>query len=66
MATAGMGDVLTGILGALIAQGLSTDMACQFGVSLHAKAGDIVAERFGQRGLLASDLFTTVRELINE
>jgi NAD(P)H-hydrate epimerase len=66
MATAGMGDVLTGILGALIAQGLDTDMACQFGVSLHAKAGDIVAERFGQRGLLASDLFETVRELINE
>jgi NAD(P)H-hydrate epimerase len=66
MATAGMGDVLSGILGALLAQGLNTDMACQFGVSLHAKAGDIVAERYGQRGLLASDLFETVRVLINE
>lgn len=66
MATAGMGDVLSGILGALLAQGLNTDMACQFGVSLHAKAGDIVAERHGQRGLLASDLFETVRVLINE
>jgi len=66
MATAGMGDVLTGILGALIAQGLNTDMACQFGVSLHAKAGDLVAEHYGQRGLLASDLFETVRVLINE
>lgn len=66
MATAGMGDVLSGILGALIAQGLATDMAAQFGVSLHAKAGDIVASKFGQRGLLASDLFETVRILINE
>ncbi|WP_395338130.1 NAD(P)H-hydrate dehydratase [Ningiella sp. W23] len=66
MATAGMGDVLTGILGALVAQGLKTDMACQFGVSLHAKAGDIVADEFGQRGLLASDLFDTIRSIVNE
>ncbi|WP_371193960.1 NAD(P)H-hydrate dehydratase [Glaciecola sp. SC05] len=66
MATAGMGDVLSGILGALVAQGLDKDIACQFGVSLHAKAGDIVAQKYGQRGLLASDLFETVRVLINE
>lgn len=66
MATAGMGDVLAGILGSLLSQGLSTDMACQYGVSIHAKAGDIVAQKFGQRGLLASDLFDTVRLLINE
>jgi NAD(P)H-hydrate epimerase len=66
MATAGMGDVLAGILGSLLSQGLSKDMACQYGVSIHAKAGDIVAQKFGQRGLLASDLFDTVRLLINE
>lgn len=66
MATAGMGDVLAGILGSLMSQGLSTDMACQYGVSIHAKAGDIVAKEHGQRGLLASDLFPTVRVLINE
>lgn len=66
MATAGMGDVLAGILGSLMSQGLNTDMACQYGVSIHAKAGDIVAQENGQRGLLASDLFTTVRVLINE
>ena len=41
-------------------------MACQYGVSIHAKAGDIVAQKLGQRGLLASDLFDTVRLLINE
>jgi len=66
MATAGMGDVLAGILGSLMSQGLDTDMACQYGVSIHAKAGDIVAQENGQRGLLASDLFNTVRVLINE
>ncbi|MFQ3206274.1 MAG: hydroxyethylthiazole kinase-like uncharacterized protein yjeF [Glaciecola sp.] len=66
MATAGMGDVLTGIIGSLMAQGVSTPLACQYGVSLHAKAGDIVAEKQGQRGMLASDLFDTVRMLINE
>ena len=66
MATAGMGDVLAGILGSLLAQGLSTDMACQYGVSIHAKAGDIVAQKYGQRGLLASDIFDTLRLLVNE
>jgi hydroxyethylthiazole kinase-like uncharacterized protein yjeF len=66
MASAGMGDVLAGILGSLLSQGLNADMACQYGVSIHAKAGDIVAKKFGQRGLLASDLFDTVRLLINE
>jgi len=66
MATAGMGDVLTGIIGSLMAQSVSTPLACQYGVSLHAKAGDIVAEKQGQRGMLASDLFDTVRMLIND
>jgi NAD(P)H-hydrate epimerase len=66
MATGGMGDVLAGILGSLMAQGLSKDMACLYGVSIHAKAGDIVAQKYGQRGLLASDLFATVRLLVNE
>ncbi len=66
MATAGMGDVLAGVIGSLMSQGLDTDMACQYGVSIHAKAGDLVAEEYGQRGILASDLFNTVRLLINE
>ena len=65
MATAGMGDVLSGILGALLAQGIDRDMACKYGVTLHAKAGDDIAELYGQRGLLASDLFSAIRTLIN-
>jgi NAD(P)H-hydrate epimerase len=66
MATAGMGDVLAGLIGSLMAQDVEKELACQYAVSLHAKAGDIVAEKYGQRGLLASDLFDTVRTLINE
>jgi len=66
MATAGMGDVLAGVIGSLMAQDIDKQLACQYAVSLHAKAGDIVAEMFGQRGLLASDLFDTLRTLINE
>ena len=49
-----------------MAQSVDTALACQYGVSLHAKAGDIVAEKQGQRGMLASDLFDTVRMLIND
>ncbi|MCP5013288.1 MAG: bifunctional ADP-dependent NAD(P)H-hydrate dehydratase/NAD(P)H-hydrate epimerase, partial [Aestuariibacter sp.] len=66
MATAGMGDVLSGILGALLAQGLSKDIATKYGVSIHAKAGDEVARLYGERGMLASDLFESVRALINQ
>lgn len=66
MATAGMGDVLTGILGALLAQGVDSHLACQYGVSLHAKAGDMIASKYGQRGMLASDLFETMRVLVNQ
>lgn len=66
MATAGSGDVLSGILGALLAQGLDKNMACKYGVTLHAKAGDEVARLYGQRGMIASDLFEAVRALINQ
>lgn len=66
MATAGSGDVLSGILGALLAQGLDTQLASRYGVTLHAKAGDDLAEHEGQRGMLAGDLFNAVRTLINQ
>jgi len=64
MATAGTGDVLTGIVAALIAQGLSPEDAACSGVCLHAAAGDAAAEN-GERGLLASDLLASLRRLIN-
>jgi ADP-dependent NAD(P)H-hydrate dehydratase / NAD(P)H-hydrate epimerase len=65
MASAGMGDLLSGIIGSLIAQGLSLEEAAKVGVSLHARAGDIVARDDGQRGMLAMDLIPAIRELIN-
>lgn len=66
MATAGMGDVLAGIIASLIAQGIDLALAAQYGVSLHAKAADIIAAEQGQRGMLATDLFATIRALVNE
>lgn len=64
MASAGMGDVLSGIIASLIAQGYSLPLASQLGVCIHALAGDRAAEA-GQSGLLASDLFGFIRELVN-
>ena len=64
MATAGMGDVLSGIIGALIAQGFSLSDAAGLGVCVHAMAGDLAA-RQGQRGLMATDLFAEIRTLVN-
>jgi ADP-dependent NAD(P)H-hydrate dehydratase / NAD(P)H-hydrate epimerase len=65
MATAGMGDVLSGVIGALLAQGYSYHEAATRGVSLHARAGDIAAENGGQRGLIATDVITSIRRLVN-
>lgn len=65
MAVGGMGDVLTGVIVALLAQGLSQfDAACA-GALLHAAAGDAAARDGGERGLLASDLFPHLRRLAN-
>jgi len=64
MATAGTGDVLTGMIAALIAQGLDLEDAAAAGVCLHAAAGDAAAAS-GERGLLASDLLARLRPLIN-
>ena len=64
MASGGMGDVLTGIIAGLLAQGLNlADAACA-GVYIHAKAGDRAAQQ-GERGLLASDLMPHLRKLVN-
>ncbi|BBH44034.1 NAD(P)H-hydrate dehydratase [Pseudomonas sp. KU43P] len=64
MAGAGLGDVLTGVLGALLAQGLDTwDAAC-LGVWLHACAGEHLGSK--GRGLAASDLAPVIRELLEE
>ena len=64
MATGGTGDVLTGIISGLLAQGLNTWRAARLGVALHAQAGDAAAKD-GEAGLLASDLFPHLRVLRN-
>jgi NAD(P)H-hydrate epimerase len=56
MAKGGMGDALTGIIGALLAQGLKPFDAARVAVYVHGFAGDLAAARVGERGLLASDL----------
>lgn len=56
MGTGGSGDVLTGIITALIAQGYSPKDAALFGVYLHGLAGDIAEEEMGQESLIASDI----------
>lgn len=64
MASGGMGDLLTGIVAALLAQGCSAWQAACLGVGLHARAGDCAA-RQGERGLLAGDLLIPLRALGN-
>jgi NAD(P)H-hydrate epimerase len=56
LATGGTGDVLSGAIGALLAQGLDPFAAARLGVYLHGLAGEAVRERIGDAGLLASDL----------
>ena len=64
MASPGMGDVLTGIVAALLGQGLDPEQAAAVGVEIHARAGDRAA-RAGERGLIASDLMAELRAVLN-
>ena len=64
MATGGMGDVLTGVIASLLAQGLDAWHAARAGVALHARAGDLAAQG-GEAGLVAGDLFIPLRRLRN-
>lgn len=64
MAAAGMGDALTGVIAAMLAQGLSLSDAAKTGVELHARAGDVAALD-GERGMLASDLIAALPGVSN-
>lgn len=65
MASAGMGDVLAGVIVALRAQGLSAFAAASVGVFVHASAGDYAARLRGERGLVASDLIAQLGRVVN-
>ncbi|MEY3220479.1 MAG: hypothetical protein RIT27_1836 [Pseudomonadota bacterium] len=64
LASGGTGDVLTGIIAGLVAQGFDLISAAEQGVCLHANAADLAAQN-GERGLLASDLFQPLQYLVN-
>jgi NAD(P)H-hydrate epimerase len=65
MASGGMGDVLTGVIAGLRAQGLAPAAAAVAGVLVHGLAGDAAARAGGERGLLAGDLLPEIRRLVN-
>lgn len=65
MASAGMGDALSGVIAGLVAQGLLLADAAKLGTWLHASAGDAAALEKGERGVLASDLMPYLHRLVN-
>ena len=66
MATAGAGDVLTGVIAAFMAQGYRPEHAATIGVFLHGLAGDIAAEKHGEFGMTASDIADNIGQAIKE
>ncbi len=65
MATAGMGDVLTGIIAGLMTQNIPSESAAILGIYLHGLAGDIAAESIGMHGLIAGDVLRSVPQAIS-
>lgn len=66
MATAGTGDVLTGVIAALMAQGLAPADAARLGVYIHGAAGDLVAGERGERGMMAGDLIDRIPSVLHQ
>jgi NAD(P)H-hydrate epimerase len=65
MSTAGMGDALTGIIGAFLSQGCSAEAAAINGMFIHGYAADEIAKNHGQIGLLATDVIEQLPRIIN-
>ncbi len=66
MATAGSGDVLAGMIGGLLAQGLTTEDAAKLGVWLHGRCGDIFQEEYCQESLTATGLISNIKKAYKE
>ncbi len=66
MATAGTGDVLTGMIGSLLAQGHTATRAACLGVYLHGLAGDLAAKEKGETGMIAGDVIEKIPEAIKK
>jgi NAD(P)H-hydrate epimerase len=65
MASAGMGDVLSGVIGGLLGQKIPAFDAAKLAVFIHATAGDMAAKAGGERGMIATDLMPYLRQLVN-
>jgi NAD(P)H-hydrate epimerase len=61
MATAGSGDVLTGLIASLLGQGMSEAQAAFSGAFIHGMAGDLAARKFSQRGMMAMDILQNIQ-----
>lgn len=66
MATAGSGDVLTGIISGYVAQGIKEFDSCKVGVYTHGLAGDYAKEQKGEYGLIASDIINNLPKIIKK
>ena len=66
LSTGGTGDILCGVIGSLLAQGLSLYEASLLGVAVHAKAGEIFSDKYGEIGLNATAIIPIIRKLLNK
>ncbi len=66
MATAGAGDVLTGVIAGFLAQGMQPENAAALGVFIHGRAGDIASEEVGEYGVVASDISDRIGRAIKD
>ena len=66
MATAGSGDVLTGIIAALLARGISVNLACALGVFIHGLAGDVAANKYGKTSMMATDIVNQLPKIFKQ
>lgn len=64
LSAAGSGDVLSGIIGALLAQGYSAEEACLLGVNIHGRAGRVAEKNIGATSAKAGDIIDALSEVI--
>jgi NAD(P)H-hydrate epimerase len=64
MASGGTGDVLTGMIGGLVCQGVDLLQSLQISVYLHGFVGDLMAQEFGEKSLIATDIIKKIPELL--
>lgn len=66
MATAGSGDVLTGIIASFVGQGFNALNACRLGVHIHSSAGNFAKDEFGEYAMMATDMIKKIPEVLKK